>query len=685
MAVTYFESLSGSSKEDDNFIELQLYVGCDGVIGGQRYDICAVCGGNNSTCRLISGLFTRPHLVSGYNYITDIPQNACNITISEVKQSNNLFALRFKNGSYILNGNWASNSPGTYNAVGTKFIYVKGNSNSGEFISSPGPTTHPLELLLLYRQPNPGIKYEYRVAMPAPYREQEQSATSSSFQENQNYQSDTLELNKYGDFDRRNKYSSNTSNSFSEGSVEFQGVINDEDMKPKSKSSKKKKFLWKITGYTPCSKTCGGGTQTPIHSCVKEGSQHQHVVAEKRCTGLDKPEKQVIRCGSKPCPAKWVVGEWGQCSVTCGEGVESREVTCKQEISPVLTITVSDEVCSTSLSPSLLRTKPCFRKPCPDGSALTVKPYWKTGTWSTCSTRCGMGIKSRTVQCMAESEAECSRDDRPSNEMVCDMGPCTAQRTNEWLTSDWSQQCSETCGVGTQSRRVICSGPSQQEQLCDESIKPQTLRNCSSFSECGGRWFSSPWSRCSADCGWGKQVRTAICMGFNTETKSYSIAANSHCVEKEKPHLEQACSDRPCNPQWFAASWSACTRSCDSGVQRREVRCVNEDSKPSIDCEEDEKPATRRSCNMQRCAIYSDTKEIDSNIQETQTETASQSGANSDAKKSGNADCADKLNNCHLVTQARLCNYKYYKTFCCTSCFSLYHSPTNSTFTLANN
>lgn len=67
-------------------------------------------------------------------------------------------ALRFKNGSYILNGNWASNSPGTYNAVGTKFIYVKGNSNSGEFISSPGPTSHPLELLVRFAKPQFNIR-----------------------------------------------------------------------------------------------------------------------------------------------------------------------------------------------------------------------------------------------------------------------------------------------------------------------------------------------------------------------------------------------------------------------------------------------------------------------------------------------------------------------------------------------
>lgn len=77
-----------------------------------------------------------------------------------------------------------------------------------------------------------------------------------------------------------------------------------------------------------------------------------------------------------------MIEDWGQCSVTCGEGIETREILCKQEISSTLTVTVSEEACLTTLSPNLLRTRPCFRKPCADGSSLPIKPYWKTGTWS---------------------------------------------------------------------------------------------------------------------------------------------------------------------------------------------------------------------------------------------------------------------------------------------------------------
>lgn len=33
-------------------------------------------------------------------------------------------------------------------------------------------------------------------------------------------------------------------------------------------------------------------------------------------------------CVGEPC-VRWYTGYWGRCSVTCGKGVETREVACK--------------------------------------------------------------------------------------------------------------------------------------------------------------------------------------------------------------------------------------------------------------------------------------------------------------------------------------------------------------------
>ena len=65
-------------------------LGCDGVVGsGMMYDDCGVCGGDNSTCGLVSGLFTKPHLPPGYAHITTIPKDACSIRVRLARHTSN--------------------------------------------------------------------------------------------------------------------------------------------------------------------------------------------------------------------------------------------------------------------------------------------------------------------------------------------------------------------------------------------------------------------------------------------------------------------------------------------------------------------------------------------------------------------------------------------------------------------
>ena len=66
-------------------------VGCDGILGsGAIVDQCGICGGDGSTCRVISGIFTRIRLAQfGYHHVTTIPTGACNINITELARSRN--------------------------------------------------------------------------------------------------------------------------------------------------------------------------------------------------------------------------------------------------------------------------------------------------------------------------------------------------------------------------------------------------------------------------------------------------------------------------------------------------------------------------------------------------------------------------------------------------------------------
>lgn len=64
--------------------------GCDGILGsGRRPDGCGVCGGDDSTCRLISGNLTDRGGPLGYQKILLIPAGASQLRIAQLQPSSN--------------------------------------------------------------------------------------------------------------------------------------------------------------------------------------------------------------------------------------------------------------------------------------------------------------------------------------------------------------------------------------------------------------------------------------------------------------------------------------------------------------------------------------------------------------------------------------------------------------------
>lgn len=52
-------------------------------------DECGVCGGSNTTCRLISGVFKHSWTKVGYHKIVEIPEGATKINVTEMVKSRN--------------------------------------------------------------------------------------------------------------------------------------------------------------------------------------------------------------------------------------------------------------------------------------------------------------------------------------------------------------------------------------------------------------------------------------------------------------------------------------------------------------------------------------------------------------------------------------------------------------------
>lgn len=52
-------------------------------------DKCGVCGGDNTTCRLVSGVFKHSLTKIGYHKIVEIPEGATKINVTEMVKSRN--------------------------------------------------------------------------------------------------------------------------------------------------------------------------------------------------------------------------------------------------------------------------------------------------------------------------------------------------------------------------------------------------------------------------------------------------------------------------------------------------------------------------------------------------------------------------------------------------------------------
>lgn len=55
-------------------------------------------------------------------------------------------------------------------------------------------------------------------------------------------------------------------------------------------------------------------------------------VEEYLCNVAQRPQPKIVECNNHPCPARWTVGEWGPCSLTCGGGTKLRDVHCSEQL-----------------------------------------------------------------------------------------------------------------------------------------------------------------------------------------------------------------------------------------------------------------------------------------------------------------------------------------------------------------
>ncbi|KAM3877911.1 A disintegrin and metalloproteinase with thrombospondin motifs 9-like [Diretmus argenteus] len=293
-----------------------------------------------------------------------------------------------------------------------------------------------------------------------------------------------------------------------------------------------------------CSASCGRGFKNRKVICVTRSGRP---VPEENCQHLSsKPSKQ-RRCRGGRCP-KWKTGNWEECSASCGDGIQRREVLCQvgNQRNP------QETECPQTSRPS--SSQSCRVADCPS------RYRWREGEWQPCSKSCGSGHRRRVVQCVDQNQDEihemyCVNQIRPPDVESCNTQACEFI----WINGEWTE-CSASCGQGYHQRLVLCSEVHAGND--NYEYGHQSLPNCP-----------------------------------GTPPESFMPCNLGPCTPRQ---------------EWRVGTWGPCSVSCGDGVMERPVQCVSADGQESNRCPLDAVPEARKACRNPNCHLPASCQDVQS-------------------------------------------------------------------------
>ncbi|KAK5883951.1 hypothetical protein CesoFtcFv8_020220 [Champsocephalus esox] len=174
-------------------------------------------------------------------------------------------------------------------------------------------------------------------------------------------------------------------------------------------------------------------------------------------------------------------------------------------------------------------------------------------------------------------------------------------QTGDPAAEEWSQWsvCSLTCGQGWQVRTrscvsspygTLCSGALRETRMCNNTASCPGDPGISGSVE--GQWLEwGPWLKCSVTCNTGSQQRQRRC--------SASVHGWAECNGDHQESRE--CTNPSCSGggNWGNWNhWSLCSKTCDSGLQRR-LRLCEGTGDQGYPCEGSGEEV--RACNEKKC------------------------------------------------------------------------------------
>eukprot|EP00746_Dinoflagellata_sp_MGD_P126039 gnl/MRDRNA2_/MRDRNA2_60966_c0_seq1.p1 gnl/MRDRNA2_/MRDRNA2_60966_c0~~gnl/MRDRNA2_/MRDRNA2_60966_c0_seq1.p1 ORF type:complete len:1834 (+),score=388.57 gnl/MRDRNA2_/MRDRNA2_60966_c0_seq1:203-5503(+) len=213
--------------------------------------------------------------------------------------------------------------------------------------------------------------------------------------------------------------------------------------------------------WNTCSHTCGGGSKTASRPVAVEKAH-----GGKPCEG---PSSKETSCNPMPCPVDCEVNqwaEWGECSVTCGQGTQMRKRTVSQSA-----------LHGGNICPVLSEIQNCKPLDCPIHCEITLA--WEAA--GECTKSCGSGEIHKTRNILVSPQHGGTACPSTSKMFPCNMHECPI----DCSMSEWADDgtCSEQCGGGLQMKRrfvetqnafggISCPNDIEKEVECNEHLCP---------------------------------------------------------------------------------------------------------------------------------------------------------------------------------------------------------------------
>ncbi|XP_047633144.1 A disintegrin and metalloproteinase with thrombospondin motifs 10 isoform X6 [Phacochoerus africanus] len=294
------------------------HVGCDRVLGSDvREDKCRVCGGDGSACETIEGVFSPALLGAGYEDVVWIPKGSVHIFIQDLNLSLSHLALKGDQESLLLEGLPGTPQPHRLPLAGTTFQLRQGPDQT-QSLEALGPINASLIVMVLAQTELPALRYRFnapiaRDALP-PYSWHYAPWTKCSAQCAGGSQVQAVECRSQLDSSAVAPHHCSAHSKL----PKRQRACNTEPCPPD----------WVVGNWSRCSRSCDAGVRSRSVVCQRRVSAAEEKALDD--SACPQPRPPVLEaCHGPACPPEWAALDWSECTPSCGPGLRHRVVLCK--------------------------------------------------------------------------------------------------------------------------------------------------------------------------------------------------------------------------------------------------------------------------------------------------------------------------------------------------------------------